>query len=137
MSADEAKLEKQDKRRAAKAAGQEKKDAPFRGFINATPSESDKADFQGWLSEDDLFSEAVDDALSRGYKFTITYEEKGAYYRATAATWDGRDANAGLVLSLRARDGLRALARCVWWLSRKKAYQLDADDASDPEADVW
>jgi len=126
-----------EKRRENKAKQKENQNVGFKGFINATPSQDDKTNFAGWLGEPDVFSDALDDATTRGYKIAVTYEPNGDYYRATAVTWNGDDPNAGVILSCRAGDALRALARCVWWLSWKCAYKIGAPEQARYDQDQW
>lgn len=126
-----------ERRTAKKTAKKERETVAFRGFINANPSQDDKATFEGWLSQEDEFAESWAEACENGYKFTVTYEENGHYYRATAATWVSGDPNAGLVLSLRASDPIKALQRVVWWLVWKSAYRLQAPTGSEYDGDAW
>lgn len=127
-----------EKRNAKKSARGGKGQADFGGFVNAEPTTADKQAFNGWLEEDGLFSECLDTAAGLGFKFTVTYDERLGCYRATAANWDSGYPGAGICLSLKASEALRALARCVWWLAWKCDYKLTPVPAADPlEGDAW
>jgi len=109
----------------------------FKGFVNANPSDADKSLFRGWCEDGDNFHAGFVEACSRGFKFSTSYEPTGDYYRTTASIWDARDPNAGIVLSLRAGDPVQSLMRCVWWLSWKVAYVLDAPTVKGYDGESW
>jgi hypothetical protein len=131
------KVRAREKRAVKKADKKAAMAVQFGGFINANPNEADKLAFEAWLQQENEFIESWQEACENGYKFTVTYETNGDYYRATAATWVPGDANAGLVLSLRASDPVKALQRVVWWLVWKSAYRLQAPTSRKYDGDAW
>jgi|SRR5215208_2572185 len=75
--------------------------APYKGFVNFNPSQSQKEDFSEWADATD-FWETLDSHLRLGRKFGVTQDKDGKTFCATLMERDVTSPNAGLIATARA-----------------------------------
>jgi len=109
----------------------------FQGFVNPKFEEKDKADFEAWLQEPEDYFTSFTEMCSLGWQVSVKFDPKNQCYMATASTWDGANQNCGWMLPLRAPDPARALAKCVWALTRFYAYQIHNRGNGVREGELW
>jgi len=115
---------KRDARKAATSERKTKERAAFAGFCNVSLTDADKVAWRQWSTEDGLFSVALREVLTRGYKLGCSYAAKQDCFTATLACWDEGSENAGKILSARGGDGETAISRVVWLLHWKLGYDM-------------
>lgn len=82
----------------------------WQGFVNVYLNSQEKKQIkENLLSEDHAFI-FIQTAAEVGYKFSLTYSEKGGFYSATLYGNTPGGANAGFAMSLRHADACTAIS---------------------------
>lgn len=87
---------------------------PFKGFVNYTPSDSDKKEFDHARSTKDIAGLYWARVCEAGYKLSTVYVEKNHCHSATLFCKDTASDFAGYCLSVRAGDPITAVERLLW-----------------------
>lgn len=118
------------KRKAA--PGKELWNAEFKGYINLTLSDAEKAEFVAWLEAG--YSDAVlEHAVADGVNIALKADPKGAGCLASATQRRPSSVNAGLVVTARGRSASQAWGRVLFCLSL--LYQSERWEDTQPMAD--
>lgn len=102
-------------------------DAPWYGFINVTPNESEKEEFQSWYVENSQHvNSMLDDLLSEGMKYGCSFDRENDCYVATLTGGLIEKANIRACVTTRAGTWADVNALAVW-----KHYILCAGNYDD------
>jgi len=128
--------DKDGKDRPRKSATKQQKGyaAPFRGFLNYTPTEPEKANFDAWCESASLW-ERLEYEVTDGVNLSLKIDPKGDGFLASATQRREDSPNAGLVVTARAREPWKALARVLFTLaclSRGKSWE-EVQPMADPD----
>lgn len=116
----------------AQVLGGAKDDAAFRGYINLSLSDEEKAAWSVWSVTADVWDCLVAQVAS-GINVSVKREKGGENFVASATQRDATSPNAGLVVTARGRDAGIAFTRvlyCLVVLSRQESWE-----ATQPMAD--
>jgi hypothetical protein len=110
-------------------------DAPFRGYINLNLSTGQKDAYDKWF-DSGSFAEQLSFQVGDGVNLSLKIDPKGGGGFLASATQRREDSpNAGLVVTARASDPVKALGRvvyCLTILSHKPAWE-DTQPLADPD----
>lgn len=109
-------------------------DAQFRGYINLTLSDSDKAGYEKW-SASASFWEALEYHVGDGVNLSLKRDPKSDGFLASATQRRVSSPNAGLVVTARGQDATTAWGRvlfCLTLLSKKERWE-DTQPLADPD----
>jgi hypothetical protein len=108
--------------------------AAFRGYINLSLSDAEKAEWAAWSTTPDVW-ECFNAQVASGINLAVKREKGGELFVASATQRDPTSPNAGLVVTARGRDAGIALTRVLWCLvvlSRSERWE-DTQPVSDPD----
>lgn len=90
--------------------------AEFRGYINVSLSEEQKASYEAWAASA-AFWEALEFNCSLGVNISLKRDLKSEGYLASATQRDPASPNAGLVVTARGREAGTAWGRVLFCLT--------------------
>ena len=109
-------------------------DAAFRGYINLTLSEGERAGLDTWVAEGS-FEPVFNAHVASGINYAVRLDPKSGGFLASATQRDVKSVNAGLCVTARARDALTAVFRCCYTvaiLDRTERWE-DTQPLADPD----
>ncbi len=86
----------------------------FRGYVNYSPTQQDKAEFDTWASSGEVWYDAVPSLLQSNYKLSVAYDDNNEAFRASVFAQNPADVNAGWCLTMRAADPVTAIMRVLF-----------------------
>jgi len=120
-----------------KGTGSGNDTVPFRGFVNHTPTDAEKADFHGWVESYGVYDEVMESLLEAGYTIKLGYNNKDSAYSASVSRWFARYPDAGLVFTAYSTNYIRALAKAAWFVGRHCNYDMSGMVQDRPVIDEW
>jgi len=109
-------------------------DAPFKGYINLDLTVAQKESFPGWFSSAS-FPDTLDSNVADGVNLSLKWEPKKECFLASATQRREDSPNAGLVVTARADEPLKALGRvcfCLAVLGHKDRWE-DTQPIANPD----
>jgi len=109
-------------------------DAPFRGYINLSLSDEQKATYVAWEQSASLW-ETLEGAVADGVNLSLKIDPKGSGFLASATQRRASSPNAGLVVTARGSSAAVAWGRvlfCLAILARKQKWE-DTQPVADPD----
>lgn len=109
-------------------------DAPFRGYINVELSTEQKSHLDEWVQTSSYW-DTLESSLSSGINISVKREPSKGGFIASATQRNPASPNAGLVVTARASEGVKALARLLFTLavlSHKPKWE-DTQPLADPD----
>lgn len=88
-------------------------DASFKGWVNVDLSPNDKEQFVEWQAHED-WGGIMNVHMTRGITYSVKYDADNECYLAKAFHADKEHVSGGYAVTMRARDGVTAFARCVY-----------------------
>lgn len=92
--------------------------AIFAGWVNYNLPATDKEEFESWFSSGEL-EKALAAITQHGYKISLGYEPEQEDFFANAFCRNEADTNAGLMVSQRSGDPLRALGKLLFAIDQR------------------
>lgn len=92
--------------------------APFTGFVNFNPTESDKENYVAWVLDTDMWGE-IERHVLLGRKITIQTDVRNGGAMAMCMERDVQSVNAGRICTSRGKESGIALTRLLFLLSDK------------------
>lgn len=111
-----------------------KDNAEFRGYINLSLSDAEKAAWLAWSVTPDVW-DCLIAQVAQGINISVKREKGGESFVGSATQRDATSLNAGLVVTARGRDAGVALTRvlyCLVVLSRAERWE-DTQPVADPD----
>lgn len=108
--------------------------AEFRGYINLSLSDAEKAEWAVWAAKPDVW-DCLCAQVALGINVSVKREKGGELFVASATQRDSTSPNAGLVVTARGKDAGVALTRvlyCLVVLSRSERWE-DTQPVADPD----
>lgn len=108
--------------------------AEFRGYINLSLSDAEKAEWGAWSVTSDVW-DCLDAQVAMGVNISTKREKGGESFLSSATQRDGTSPNAGLVVTARGRSAGVSLTRvlyCLVVLSRSERWE-DTQKVADPD----
>jgi hypothetical protein len=109
-------------------------DAPFRGYINVELSAEQKDRLDEWVQTSSYW-DTLESSLASGVNISCKREPTKGGFIASATQRDPTSPNAGLVVTARANEGVKALARLLFvlaFLFHKPRWE-DTQPLADPD----
>lgn len=91
-------------------------DAAFRGYINVSLSDEQKAAYEVWGASASVW-EVLEASVSDGVNLSLKLDPKGGGYLASATQRRASSPNAGLVVTARGKDAATAWGRVLYILA--------------------
>jgi PAS domain-containing protein len=110
--------------------------AAFRAYINYTPTELEKSNFEAWCETESLW-ETLASAVSDGVNLSLKAVPKDGCYLASGTQRRPTSPNAGLVVTARAATAWKAFARVLFTLAILYHSERWEDIQPVAEPDRW
>lgn len=118
-----------------KQNNKEVKKAEFRGFFNVEIPTEMKADCKAFIRNDEEIALLIEEALSSGYKITVTKDVKNDSLQATMQCNNASDPNAGLCMSAYSPHWYNSIAVLMWKHFKMLNKSWEAYDKETPRDD--
>lgn len=122
-------------RRGRKAASaSETWNAAFRGYLNYTPTDPERSNFEAWCESASLW-DVLQASVEDGVHLTLKWDAKQSTYLASGTQRREGSPNAGLVVTARASEAWKAFARLLFSLARlgQSARWEDVQPMTNPD----
>jgi hypothetical protein len=109
-------------------------DAQFRGYVNLSLSDEQKASYEAWAASASIW-EALEANVADGVNLSLKRDPKSEGFLASATQRRSASPNAGLVVTARGRDAATAWGRvlfCLAILGRKERWE-DTQPVANPD----
>jgi hypothetical protein len=115
--------------------GKGKQKVEWKGYVNLSLSEEQKAGFGVWAADTDIWENAVPTLIERGYVLSVAYDDYNQSVVAGLYCVNVADENAGWKLTARGEYPDVALARLIY--IHLVLLEGNWSDSFHPEVDAW
>lgn len=122
------------KSKSKSVPGGAKDDAAFRGYINLSLTDADKADWAAWATTSEVW-DCFNAQTGSGVNVSVKRFLAQGNFLASATQRDATSPNAGLCVTARGRDAGEAFTRVLWCLvilSRQERWE-DTQPLANPD----